>query len=202
MVNHWWWRPGWSAGRRYLTWHLTFAEAGDLHRLADEYRRALAGVPGLDLVPDRWLHLTMQGLGFADELDRAEVGAIVDAATARLVRVGAFELRVGTAVVVPEGILMHAEPAERVREVRSAIRAAIAGVRPAVLRDEESAESFRPHVSVAYSNSDRRAAPAIAAVASVSGGPALIWVASAQLILLGRDERMYTWEPFATAELG
>jgi hypothetical protein len=42
MRNHWWWRPGWDVGRRYYTWHLTFGGQHDVHRLAAEYRAAIA----------------------------------------------------------------------------------------------------------------------------------------------------------------
>ncbi|WP_308436999.1 hypothetical protein [Streptomyces finlayi] len=52
MRNHWWWRPGWATGRRFLTWHLTFAGQDDVHRLAAQYRDALKDVEGLSLIPD------------------------------------------------------------------------------------------------------------------------------------------------------
>jgi len=33
MIDHWWWRPGWSVGRKFYTWHLTFADQPQAHRL-------------------------------------------------------------------------------------------------------------------------------------------------------------------------
>lgn len=74
--NHWWWRPGWRIGRRYYTWHLTFEGQHDLHRLVAEYLTQLSNIPGVDLVPRDWLHLTMQGIGFADEVADADVNQI------------------------------------------------------------------------------------------------------------------------------
>ncbi|MEU8267608.1 hypothetical protein AB0B89_10595 [Sphaerisporangium sp. NPDC049002] len=52
MTDHWWWRPGWSIGRRFYTWHVTFQHASDVRRLAHAYRQGLTGVDGLDLVPE------------------------------------------------------------------------------------------------------------------------------------------------------
>ncbi|MFD5815622.1 hypothetical protein [Streptomyces sp. NPDC127038] len=47
-------------GRRFYTWHLTFEGQDDVHRLAAEYRAALAPLgDSVTLIPDRWLHLTM-----------------------------------------------------------------------------------------------------------------------------------------------
>jgi hypothetical protein len=50
MRNHGWFRPGWSVGRRFHTWHLTFEGQEDVHRLAVEYRSAL-GLLGEVLTP-------------------------------------------------------------------------------------------------------------------------------------------------------
>ncbi|MDT5026262.1 MAG: hypothetical protein QOE61_2688, partial [Micromonosporaceae bacterium] len=30
LRDHWYWRPGWSVGRRFYTWHLTFADQPDV----------------------------------------------------------------------------------------------------------------------------------------------------------------------------
>ncbi|MFB7618323.1 2'-5' RNA ligase family protein [Kitasatospora sp. NPDC056181] len=199
MADHWWWRPGWNTGRRFYTWHLTFDDATDLHHLAADYRRALKDVPGLDLVPDQWLHLTMQGLGFTDDVPEADVRAIADAATHHLAKIPAFDLALGPAIVTPEALLLKVEPAEPVHAVRSAIRAAIADVWTDV---PEPADGFRPHVSVAYSSAAGPAQPAADALASVTSYPATARITRAELIVLGRDRRMYEWTSFAPVPLG
>ncbi|MEN8655137.1 2'-5' RNA ligase family protein [Streptomyces sp. 21So2-11] len=125
MRDHWWWRPGWKAGRRFYNWHLTFDEQPEVHRLAEQYRTALAPVGGLDLIPDRWLHLTMQGIGFLGDIDGQNLRAIVEAATQRLAEVPAFGVTLREPIVDPEAILVPMEPAAPVRAVREAIRAAI-----------------------------------------------------------------------------
>ncbi len=199
MADHWWWRPGWRLGARFLTWHLTFEDAPQVHRVAADYRRILAGVPGLDLVPDPWLHLTMQGLGFADDVADRDVAAIVDAARVRLARIPGFEVSFDRPAVTPEAVRWEAAPGEPVAAVRDAIRAAIGEVWAEV---PERADGFGPHISIAYSGSDRPAAPVLAAIAAAPSAPATARITHADLILLNRDHRMYEWEPVANIPLG
>lgn len=52
-----------------------------------DYQKALAGMPGIDLIPPQWLHLTMQGIGFTDQISATELGALSDALTAGLATV-------------------------------------------------------------------------------------------------------------------
>lgn len=198
MANHWWWRPGWEKGRRFYTWHLTFEHAPEVHRIAQAYRDGLAGVPGLDLVPNQWLHLTMQGLGFVDEVAEADVHAIVQAATTRLGGIAPFELKLDRPRITPEAIRWEATPAEPPAAARDAIRAAIGAVWPAV---PEQAEGFTAHVTIAYNNAEGPASPVQAALDAVAAAPAVAPIRSAELIVLGRDRGMYEWETFATVPL-
>jgi len=61
MRDHWWWRLGWRTGRSMYTWHVTFDDQPQLHELVGSYQTALAPLPGLDLIPVRWLHLYHAG---------------------------------------------------------------------------------------------------------------------------------------------
>ncbi|MFI6536652.1 2'-5' RNA ligase family protein [Nonomuraea sp. NPDC050547] len=198
MADHWWWRPGWSVGRRFYTWHLTFQHAGNVHQLAETYRRALAGLPGLNLIPDRWLHLTMQGIGFTDEIPEDEVHAIVHAARERLAEVPAFDLTLDRPGITSEAIRWEAQPQEPAAAVRAAIRRAIADVWPTVPEPEDG---FAAHVSIAYSNVQGPAQPIADALARVEAAPVTTRVETAELIVLGRDNRMYEWEPFGSVSL-
>ncbi|MEV4438537.1 2'-5' RNA ligase family protein [Streptomyces sp. NPDC049577] len=199
MANHWWWRPGWREGRRFYTWHFTFQDAAEVHRIAEAYRQSLADVPGLDLVPDQWLHLTMQGLGFVDEVPEKDVRAIVEAAAARLRAVPAFELALHRPETTPEAIRWEASPSRPPADVRTAIRAAIAEVWAEV---PEPADGFAPHVSIAYSNAEGPARLVSDALARVDAKPARAQIDSVELIVLNRDHRMYEWERFASVPLG
>ena len=198
MQDHWWFRPGWRIGRAFYTWHLTFDGQDDLHRLAAEYRRALKPVGGLDLIPDRWLHLTTQGLGFTDEVELPDMDAIVEAAHATLADVVPFTLEFRRPAIDPEAVFWVVDPAGP-NAVRDAIREAIGQVWPEV---PERADGFKAHVSIAYSSSDGPAAPIAAALDAVDAAHARAHIHAAQLIVLNRDNKMYEWETYAEVPLG
>ncbi len=69
--SHWWWRPGWSLGRRMYTFFLTFQHSLDTAEEFSWYYRPALVANSLDVVPPEWMHLTVQGLGFVDEVPPA-----------------------------------------------------------------------------------------------------------------------------------
>src|SRR4051794_39008380 len=97
MRDHWWWRPGWRVGRSFYTWHITFTDQPAAAQLVADYAPMLAQLPQLEPVPLEWLHLTMQGIGFTDEVDRADVDRIVDAAHKRCAELEPFAVTIGPA---------------------------------------------------------------------------------------------------------
>jgi hypothetical protein len=117
----------------------------------------------------------MQGIGFVDNVDREQVDAIVTAAQTRCVALASMELAIGAPHVDPESIQIAVEPAASVRQLRAAIRAAIA---------------------------DGPAAPLVEARTAVPAVTATAVIDSCQLIVLNRDEGMYVWEPYATVSFG
>ena|SRR6266498_1285940 len=197
--NHWWWRPGWRQGRSFYTWHLTFDDQPDVTRVAEHYHAVLRDLPGVDPVPVPWLHLTMQGLGFADELTTDQVDKAAASVRDRLSTVPSFGLTLGPVRVDPEALLLDADPADSVRDLRLAIRAGIADAWGAEHVPEQESP-FTPHLSVGYINADGPAAPLIAAL-DTNPATARATVSEAQLILLNRDSGMYTWQPYAAASL-
>src|SRR5215469_3958600 len=177
MRDHWWWRPGWQPGRRMYTWHVTFGDQPAVQDLAARARDLLRDVPGLDLIPGRWLHLTTQDVGFSDEVSADDLTAITAAARSRLAAVRPAAVTIGPARVLGEGIGCDAHPAAALSPARDAVRAAIGDVR------------------------GRARVPAEAALAGFDVAAA-ITVSEIKLILLGRDEHVYQWETQATVSLG
>src|SRR5215470_1357059 len=190
MRDHWWWRPGWAVGRTFYTWHITFDNHPDLRRLADFYAPVLARLPMLDPVPARWLHLTTQGIGFTDEVDRADVEAIVRATQTRLARLTSFKVTFGPPTVDAEAIKIEVRPVERLVDLRNSIRHAIADTWGHD-RVPEPEEDWRPHVSLAYSNAAGPAQPIADALAAHPQQSAEITIPAVSLIALNRDRRMY-----------
>lgn len=200
MRDHWWWRPGWQVGRSFYTWHLTFDDQPAAHRLTADYAPILEGLSTLDPVPVGWLHLTMQGIGFTDTVERADLEAIVHAAQQRCGQLAPFTITLGPARVDPEALMLPVQPAEPVIALRTAIRDAIADVWGPE-RVPENADGFRPHVSLAYSKTAGPAEPIIERLATRPVTSAEITVHEATLIDLNRDHRTYQWTDIATADL-
>jgi 2'-5' RNA ligase superfamily len=199
MRNHWWWRPGWRVGRRMYTWHITFDDQSSLHELVRAYQAALTSLDGLDLVPIRWLHLTMQGVAFTDEISWQEVADIIEAARARLATLHSVSLLAGPAFVDPEAIMAELPSANALYPVRESIRAAIAEVRG--VANVPEAEQWNPHISLAYSSSDGLAAPYLKALQTVAHSPADLTITAVHLIELSRDTHLYQWTTKAEVPL-
>jgi 2'-5' RNA ligase len=189
MADHWWWRPGWRPGRRMYTWHFTFDGQPAVHDLATRYQSLLTGLPGLDLVPARWLHLTTQGIGFTDEVTDSDLAAIIAASRQRLSGLSLAQVTVGPVRITPEAILLDVAPVAEVAAIRTGLRAAIADVWPGHVPE---GEGWTPHVSVAYSGQTAPAAPYAIALAG-HADTAEITLAAVQVIILGRDTRSYEW---------
>lgn len=167
--DHWWWRPGWGPGRRFYTWHLTFDNQPALHRLVHDYQERLSGFSALRPVPAEWLHLTMQGLGFTDEVTDDEVTAVVAAARKRIVDLSRLTLTFGPAVAFAEAIVVPPTPAEDVARVRTTLRAAIADVRGDDSCPSQPVASAR--TSAAYSTAEQPAEPIIGALEATAVDP-------------------------------
>lgn len=166
--DHWYWRPGWRQGRSFYTWHVVFPYAPALSTLRDKYEPLLASMPELTPVPARWLHLTLQGVGFADKVSRAELDSLVSAARRRLRSVEPFGVTIGPAIVDVESLQLPVRPSHQVRQVWMALRDAITEVCGA-----DSIPAFPdldPHISIGYWNRPPR--PPHSASASISSRPA------------------------------
>lgn len=200
MQDHWWWRPGWRVGRSFYTWHVTFDDQPAAHQLAADYAPVFGDLPILDPIPVRWLHLTMQGIGFTDEVDRTDIDAIVAAARDRCAAVAPFRITLGPARVDPEALMLPVQPREPLIALRAAIRTAIADVWGPDSVPEDP-HDFDPHVSLAYSNNTGPAEPITQRLAAQPLPSAEITVHRAALIDLNRDHHAYEWTDIATAEL-
>jgi 2'-5' RNA ligase len=206
MRRHWWWRPGWRPGRRLYAWHLTFGDQtlsrgeADLRQVVGGYQARLAGLPGLDLVPVEWLHLTVQPIGFADEVGAGDAEQIVAAVGRSCAALAPLRLTLGPAQLQAEGVWLPVAPAAAVWRVRAAVRAGIAEVWGAA-RVPEPARGFTPHVSLAYSDTDGPDDSYAAALAETPPRSAMVQFGAIQLIVLRRDEHLYRWET-ATVPIG
>ncbi|MEU8333671.1 2'-5' RNA ligase family protein [Micromonospora arborensis] len=198
LTNHWYWRPGWQADRQFYTWHLTFEHQPDLHHLATHTQSQLA-LPELDLVPISALHLTMQGVGFTDNVSVQDLSSIVAEARQRCAELQPLRLMLGPVDPDAEGIGLLVQPWNQVEHLRAAIREAIGAVWQDV---PDAAEDFRPHVTIAYSGTSAPAGPIRDRLTALRHQPPVqVTVQQATLIALRREHRTYRWTTVATAPL-
>lgn len=200
MRDHWWWRPGWTVGRSFYTWHITFEGKPEALNLVEHYTPLLDRFDELDQVGISGLHLTTQGLGFTDEVSRHDVDLIVDAARVHLSKLSQFTVGIGPAHVDPETVQMPVNPLDQLTDVRLALRNAIADVWGPT-NVPENQEGFRPHVTLAYSNAAWSGESLVAAVAKFPPLSAEVDVDSISLIDLNRDAKRYEWDELATVPL-
>ncbi|SDG62617.1 2'-5' RNA ligase [Sinosporangium album] len=146
--DHWWWRPGWRPGRRFYTWHFLLDGQPELHDIVQEIQSSLLATGVLDPVSIPWLHMTTQGVGFADEVAPDELAAIVDEVTEQVRNVGPIGITLGPLVVGIEGVFLPANPLKGLAEARAAVRGGIRNVWGHVPESDD----FWPHVSLAYAN--------------------------------------------------
>lgn len=199
LRDHWWWRPGWKVGTRFYAWHITVDDQPGLHELVDAYQAELRGVDGLDLIPREWLHLTMQGVGFVEDVRPERLEAIVAAARHRLGQIAPVVAHFGRPVVTAEAVIVPPTPLEPFDALRTAVRAAIGDVLGAVT---ENADDFRPHISLAYANAEGPAHSAVQAVSKIEAVPAETTIRAVSLIEMHRDNRMYEWQTIDSIPLG
>ncbi len=180
------------------TWHVTFDDKPAVQEIAARAQARLAGLPGLDLVPGRWLHLTVQGVGFTDEAAASEVRLIVNSARTRLASLPPLRVTLGPARVASEGVALDVSPRGELAALRARLRTTIAEVLAAdrLLETEE----WTPHVSIAYCNTSAGAGPYVAALAG-EHNTAEVRIDQVQLIVLGRDHHSYEWTVYEDARL-
>ena len=165
VSNHWWWRPGWRTGRHFYACHVTFENEPKVQDLAAAYQESIKDAEGLDLIPRPWLHLTMQGIGFTDEVSENEIGAITADISVRLADVEPPIVTFGRPVVRSEAIYMPASPADAIDNIRRNVHEAITEIlgpeRTPDIDIADALQHYVPHVSIAYANSDGLASPYI-----------------------------------------
>lgn len=189
FTNHWE-RPGWEAGRRAYFWYLTFAESATLRSLAAKCQSELS-MDTLDHVPLTDLHMTIDRIGPEEEFTVSQISAIGRAARRACQDFPKVELSIGPLSGSAGAIRFSVTPQQSIFELRELLRTAVVDCVPG--RTFEAAE-FRPHVGIAYSNSNMLAAPVIRRVESLREIPRVpLCVSEASLVLLERRNRAWTW---------
>lgn len=200
-TDHWWWRPGWYQGRSFYTWHITFADQPEIQRLLSEYTTAISKFHTMDLVDRDGLHLTIQGIGFTDEVERSDVEQIIQAARRRCSELEPITLQIGPPIVDRETVQMPAQPPDPVVSLRLTLRQAIADVWGSENIPEEMI-GFHPHVTLAYSNGTSSMSEIESSLDAVGSLVGKAQISAVSLIDLNRDRKRYEWTEVAAVRLG
>ncbi|MFG1954742.1 2'-5' RNA ligase family protein [Micromonospora sp. NPDC048830] len=195
MRDHWWWRPGWRSGRHFYACHFSMARHAALVRMVETYQASIRGLSALDLIPARWLHLTMQGVGFVDEVNDSELAELTDRLRARLAILTPPAVAFHRPVVRPEAVYLPADPPEPVRALRAVVHSVIVEVLGENRAEPPPHDSgdYRPHVSIAYSKSEQDAQPIAEVLDKVELEPVPLALDRLDLMRFHRDQRMYEW---------
>jgi 2'-5' RNA ligase len=201
LETHWYWRPGWRAGRRGYTWHVVSLPGLAEHAAA--YQAVLEPLRDtvVDLVPPPWLHLTVQGVGFVDEVPDSQIAAMLAAAKQALADTGPLELSFDRPMIRPEAIAIHPTPTAGLVAMRQSLRDAAAGA--GLQLDGPDPEAWQPHVSIAYVHTPGPADPVRHALAQVQQPPVTVTADSVTLIQLYRENggHLYVWDAVADIDL-
>jgi hypothetical protein len=76
MEDRWVLEPGTDSARAQLMWFMCLGREPQAARLSALGQERLADLPGLDLVPHDWLHMTTLIAGHADEIPASQVEAM------------------------------------------------------------------------------------------------------------------------------
>jgi 2'-5' RNA ligase len=161
-------------------------------------------VPNLDLIPPGSLHLTMQRIGWADEVSPAELEAVAERIADRLRDAPRPVVTLHQPTVWDEAVVLKVLPAEPIYALRLAVYQAIADVLgPRALPVAPPApERFVPHVSVAYVNGDGPAQPVFDALGRVHPPPVTVTFRVAPILAFHRDHQMYEWTSAVPVPIG
>lgn len=201
LTNHWQ-RPGWTDDRKSYHWLLALGDEPRLAALARRCQAGLGDLPMLDLVPPDALHLTLQRVGFTDEVDSAQLQTLADTTARRCADHASFELRIGWLAGSQGAIRFTALPLETIVHLRQIVLETRTDVCDPTTDQFTKSTAFWPHVSIAYCNMPTPATPIIERVASLrSLLPVPVRVQALDLVELRREFRAYRWEIVARTNL-
>jgi 2'-5' RNA ligase len=196
MSDHWEIRPGNNPQTRQLMWPVTVGADLAATELASQAHQRLTGIPGLDLVPPRWLHLTTLTTGPADDIAPAALASMIGEAQHLLAAITPITITLGRILYHPRAVMLDAGPAQPFQPVIEAIHTA---ARHAGHSAELYHDPWRPHITLAYSNTTQPAAPIIEALGR--NLPARqITIRSVSLVTQSPSHR-WTWDLIAELPL-
>ncbi|WP_148574573.1 2'-5' RNA ligase family protein [Nocardioides caldifontis] len=199
LLDHWTsYRPDWTGGRERLLWYLTFEERPEVAARAAAAEEAL-GACALDVVPARWLHLTLADVGFVDTVDPTAFRAAGADVRRELARRPQVHLSLGPIALMEDSVVLVAQPYDDVVRLRDVVREA-GEAHGLPLADAE--EAFRPHVTLGYANTATDQDRLAALVAGEQLPPVEVTCDRLRQVQVTRGEGHYRWHTMSDLPLG
>ncbi len=197
MEDHWTPQEDADPTRTQLIWFLRFGEHPQVAELAATAQARLAGLSGLDLVPREWLHMTTLIAGFGDEITTSQLETMTSHARQLLADTPPIQLTLGRVLYHPRAVMLDARPHDA---LDPAIRALQDATRLATGKNGKLYHNpWVPHITVAYSNTARPAAPLIEALGREL--PAQHVTINSVSLISQAPEQMWTWRHVAEVQL-
>ncbi|GAA4010223.1 hypothetical protein GCM10022247_35490 [Allokutzneria multivorans] len=198
MQNHWS-RAVWTVPRRTYHWMLSFHDAPHVRELAAKCQTKIDRLD-FDLIPLDLIHLTIGRIAFTDEIDRATISRIAEAAQDSCASLPAFDLTVGPLTGSRGALRYSVAPWSPLLELHSRLSAVTSEQLGSVERLDTA--RFRPHISIAYSNATVTVADVLPLVNRLRAfGAASAKVTAASLVELRLDDRVYRYAEVARIPL-
>lgn len=190
LTQHWSWRPDWTRERRSWWWYATFESDAAVQRLAAEARTAIRPDAPVDVVPGRWLHLTIAEVGYVDAVPRGLAYECARRAHERLLDVASTELRLGPVDTMPGAVVLPVTGAG-LTEVHDGLLTAVQETLPV----QPEGRPFEPHVSVAYVARDCRPDDVLDDAVADRCATGRSRLSRVSLVEVTRERSHYRWTP-------
>ncbi|MGP4114018.1 2'-5' RNA ligase family protein [Streptomyces sp. 4N509B] len=188
----------WPTQEHRAHWHVLFDHQPAVRDFARAHADLLSRHPELTPVPIEGLHATLQSIGPLSASQAAEVAA---AARPVLQTVGPFEVEVGPAQIVHNGVVAAVYPEDDMSRLYWALRETTESV---VGSDAmpPAPDRFWPHLTLAYSQTEWNADDLARALVKLRPPRATMTVASVALVDQQQRWRdRYVWDEVATVTL-
>lgn len=204
LVNHWTDAPEWFPGRALFACYATFDGDPELQALVRRYQGEVADLPELDPIRPEWLHLTIQGIAFADQLRPGEQQRIAAAVAAGLAAVSPPVMTLQRPEYGRDGVYLPVRPSVPLAAARDAIRAELAAIRDPGLQYTLPGQdgAFDPHVSIAYANTEVAIDRISSRLDRVSSPGLELSLRRLSLIMLHRDNHRWSWTDAVEVAVG
>lgn len=162
MEDHWLPQPDVDPSRARLMWFMLVGDCPQVAEVALLGQQRLAGLDGLDLVPQQWLHITTLIAGFADEITPDQVGAMASEARRLLARTPPVTITLGKVLYHPRAVMLGVGPPGALDPVLQSARQATCAASGRC--GQLHSDPWTPHITLAYSNAAGSAGPVIDAL--------------------------------------